>query len=519
MKFGYIPHGRKDFWEANGWGNHIYSYQASVYYLMEIDEWGRRFFHRGGLKTGSLAKENTTSYDKRENRHMRKHFGQMPEDGKMWVKESIEQDSNLVLEDKWKAIEFEMTYDVDQDPEGPPKETLDTSKKKGPDGIVFSVVDAPAPTTWHLRLEKDANQHAYQIVGSWMHFRAPQEMTPAPDGSWTFEVTLGLEGFEQFFFIEDGDFNRKIYPAVERSYKDMPAIGPHTGPKTPQFWQITGSPGDDMPQDDAGEPGDKYLVTFKWDNVKRVFWEKIGTGDGAPTDDGVYFVMGSWNCFDPKPMENKDGVYTMEAQLTRLGLEFQIKRGHDWSGPDDFQTIYPDVEEGFGNAFSAVGPLGVQASKFWNIEGSEGDVFNITLTRDLVDPSEITVTWSKVRNQAVGEVYDRFFMSGIFNGNTAEGYELTYDLSIKAFKVEVPIYVIPTAFNIVANKRLNLRIHPDKKDCSQIQQHEVKGPDTEWDGFNWLIGKSSADKARQGDTFVVKMELEGKRAITWKKKD
>merc|ERR1712003_452914 len=133
------------------------------------------------------------------------------------------------------------------------------------------------------------------------------------------------------------------------------------------------------------------------------------------------------------------------------------------------QAIYPDIETGFGNELSRVAPIGeFSAGKVWNIDGKEGDVFRIDLTRDPLDPTEISVTWVKTGSRPVGEVKDRYFMSGIFNGESAEGYEMKYDDQSKAYKAEIPMYIIPTPFNIVVNKKLNLRVHPDKKDCSQI---------------------------------------------------
>jgi hypothetical protein len=473
------------------------------------------------MKTGSLKSEFTTPYDKRESRHMRKWYGDMPEDGKCWTKELETVDGNAALEDKWKAIEFEMTYDADQDPAGPANAILDTKVKKGL-AAEFCVVEVQQPTTYHLGIDKDMSgaQHSYQIFGSWSHFKAPQEMTPSHDGSWSIEISLGVNGWEQFFLIQDGNFERQIYPAFERSYKDMPCVGPHKGPGKAQFWMINGSPADDMPQEDAGEPGDKYLITFKWDTVKKLTWEKVGTGSGSVEDDGSYFILGSWSCFDPLPMAKADGAFTFEAQLTRMKLEFQIQRGHDSSGPDGMQTVYPDIDAGFGNAQSRVAPIGeFGAGKYWSIDGKEGDVFLITLYRDPVDCSDISVTWKKTGTRPVADVRDRYFLSGIWNGFTSQGTEMSYDEGMKCYTAEVPIYIIPTSFNVVVNKNGGKRIHPDKKDCSQIQQHEVKGPDSEGDGFHWLIGKSQADKARQGDTFIVKLELETKRAVTWKKKD
>merc|ERR1740138_1874817 len=153
-----------------------------------------------------------------------------------------------------------------------------------------------------------------------------------------------------------------------------------------------------------------------------------------------------------------------------MKLEFQIQRGHDWSGADGLQTIYPDIEAGLGSAMSRVAPIGeFGAGKYWSIDGKEGDVFMISISRDPVDTSDISVTWVKTDTRPVKEIQDRYFLSGIWNGFTAQGTEMFYDEASKGYVAEVPIYIIPTSFNVVVNKNAGLRIHPDKKDCSQIQ--------------------------------------------------
>ncbi|CAE8661666.1 unnamed protein product, partial [Polarella glacialis] len=82
MKFDYRPHGRK----LHGFGYH--TLQLDAYYLMEIDPWGRRFYHRGGMRTGPMdtrkMNANAVHYDKIENRSLREKFGDLPPDGVSW---------------------------------------------------------------------------------------------------------------------------------------------------------------------------------------------------------------------------------------------------------------------------------------------------------------------------------------------------------------------------------------------------------------------------------------------------
>merc|ERR1712190_701851 len=135
--------------------------------------------------------------------------------------------------------------------------------KKGNENHQMVVMEGCQPSDHQLALQKDDGNHSYQIVGTWTAMKEAQLMTPSFDGGHTFEMTLGANQWEQFFLIQDGNWHKKIYPAFERSWKDMPCIGPHKGPVRPQYWLISGLPSDDLPEDDAGEPGDKYLITFK----------------------------------------------------------------------------------------------------------------------------------------------------------------------------------------------------------------------------------------------------------------
>jgi len=520
MKFDYKPMGRKLF------GIPYEKYSLDVYYLMEIDPWGRRFFHRGGMRAGSYSKEirntwsdNAKHYDKTENRHLRSHFGDMPPDGQpYWNRaEQVDQDPAKQLEDRWKAIEFEMTYDPDMDVDSAVN-VVETKHAKGNRDHTLVVLEKSQPNAWMVPNERDGQPHAYHILGTWTCMSVPEEMQPSYDGSYTYEITLGANGWEQFYLLQDGDWNRCIYPAFERSWKDMPCAGPtFKRPEKLQYWCINGSPSDDLPGDDAGEPGDKYLVTFRWDNVKRLTWEKLDA-KGPYEDTASYYITGSWTCWDlveiPRDPGNSN-AYVLEVQKTPLDLKFQILRNQD-----ELQRIYPDIEEGYGDAFSKVALDEYGKDKVWNIDGRDGDVFRVKLERDPADLCEVSLTWEPMGNKPVELIPNRYFIIGTFNGFGKDSMiEMFWNDLVKGYTVEVPLYAIPTEFVIVENKNMEKIIHPDKKDCSQIQAHEVKGPDSDHGGRNWHIGKSVADKARINDTFVVKMELEPKRIISWKKKE
>jgi len=522
MKFDFRPSGRKQC------GIGYESYDLDTYYLMEIDPWGRRFFHRGGMKAGKYTKEQKAKmndqifhYDKTENRSMREKFGDLPENGYWGAPKPEDLEKALVIstEDKWKALEFEMTYDEDGDEVGcNPTVTSEARSKRFPTQMNVVIEQVP-PMFSQLSMEKDSQQHSYQIVGTWNCMKEAQDMQQNADGSYTVEVTLGVNQWEQFFLIQDRDFSRKIYPAFERSWKDMPCIGPHKGPAQPQYWCINGVPSDDLPDDDAGEPGDKYIVTFRWDNVKKLTWEKAEGGDGLVKDDGKYYISGSWSCWDPVEL-TKDSMgwkHTIEVQKTPMLLQFSMGRNMD-----AMQCIYPDVDDGEkGDAFSKVCLNEYGRGKKWDItQGVDGDVFRITLERDPVDASDISVSWEKIESRPLKIPAPRYFLIGTFNnfGANEQFLEMTYNSEKKAFLCDITLTKVPTDFAIVQNKKLEECIHPDKAECSQIQAHQVLGPDDSGEGKSWQIGKSAADKAAEKSVFSIVLQFEPKLGVSWKKK-
>uniref|UniRef100_A0A7S1LW29 Hydroxymethylglutaryl-coenzyme A synthase C-terminal domain-containing protein n=1 Tax=Alexandrium catenella TaxID=2925 RepID=A0A7S1LW29_ALECA len=521
MKFDYKPHGRKLF------GVPVEMQQLDVYYLMEIDQWGRRFFHRGGMRAGAWTKEhkammsdNARHYDKTENRHLRQYYGDLPPDGAEYFKrpwEMLNQDAAQELEDKWRAIEFEMSYDYRQDDAA--EEVVSEKTAKGNPDQQLVVVSKGNLNSWMVRSENDGQPHAYHIVGTWTCMGQPEEMQYSPDGTYQFEVTLGANGWEQFYIVQDGDMNRPIWPAYERSYKDMPCIGPTYLQKPTKFWLINGNPPDDLPNDDFGEPGDKYLVSFKWDNLKRMTWKKVATKEETYVDTASYWLIGSWTCWDPIEIPKDNSAecrFSIEVQKTPLDLKFQILRNQD-----TLQRIYPEIEEGCGDAYSKIALNEFGTGKYWDIPSREGDTFNLVLQRDPNDLSEVSVSWTSLGSRPVQAIPNRYFLIGTSNNWAKDGVytEMYWNDQAKGYTCDVQLYAIPTEFIIIENKNQEMKFHPDKKDCSQIQAHEVKGPDNDHQGRNWHIGKSVADKARINDVFVVKLELEPKRSVTWKKKD
>merc|ERR1719221_1473114 len=95
---------------------------------MEIDPWGRRFYHRGGLSTAPLSEDKRLVVDKKEDRRMREHYGRLDEVDEESEKEGEEKkekkeekeekavaDAAADTDKKWKDIEFDMLYDEKDD--------------------------------------------------------------------------------------------------------------------------------------------------------------------------------------------------------------------------------------------------------------------------------------------------------------------------------------------------------------------------------------------------------------------
>merc|ERR1719503_9419 len=100
MKFDYYPKGRREN------GIDLTLYEKDVYYLMEIDKFGRRMYHRGGLMTGPLEEKYRLPADDAEERPMRDKYGPIPNKA---IKEDEQKKPSI--EDSRRALEYEMTFD------------------------------------------------------------------------------------------------------------------------------------------------------------------------------------------------------------------------------------------------------------------------------------------------------------------------------------------------------------------------------------------------------------------------
>lgn len=517
MKFNFTPEGRKKY-------SKLSTLQFDVYYLMEVDGWGRRFYHRGGLRAPPMDESNEMYVDKVEQRSMREKFGDAPEE---------ELEEPKPLEDIWKEIEYEMTYEAPDEPEFDIiEETYDKVNPLCKFVIVKEkedIVKKPQGKT----IENDGLPHTYQIIGTWTQRKKAEEMIEGKDDegtqTWSYTVTVGENCWEQFHLIQDNDWKKRIYPAAPKSWKGMPCVGP-----TPwgegHHWMLDGRDRRTVPECDKCRPGDKFKVTFKWPkgHVKDLAWDKVedettAAGDSpapslpqTPRDiRGKYYIAGSWSCFgfqEMTPDSRRDGLYSIQVQMTSLGLSFQIVRDEDWS-----QVVYPEVpEDDKGTVDSRVRQdedAKHSGGRNWVIEGGElGDIYQVDFFRNPLDYEDMKVQWAKVSHSEVKEPAPRYFYAGSSNGwglRDMDGHFTELQKSEKedgVYTVEVECKHDNEEFQIVVNKVWQKCIHPDTKETNSQTKHEVKGPDDQGQDLNWIIGKSVTDKYRRGDIFEVKLE-------------
>jgi len=498
MKFDYRPYGRSTF----GYGYE--TYELDAYYLMEIDPWGRRFYHRGGMRSGPVSRKiqnaNALNYDKVENRHTREHFGNLPPNGEAWEKQENKDEKELKdLEKKWREIEEEMTFDAIAD-----QEVVDDKVTRGRRLVVKEVGATTADSD-----DEDGAETTYQIIGTWTSMREAEPMTKNASGSFTYEVSLGANRWEMFYLIRNSKMSKKIYPAVHKSWKDMPCVGPHKGREPQTCWLLSGNPGYDLPREDEGMPGSRYEISFTPGTVKRLTWDKLEGEADSFVDRGKYFITGSWSCFEPEEMKTeRPGLYSIEVQKNAR-LKFQFLRNED-----KLQRIYPDLDlNAVGNLYSLVAPVGDSGhSRFWEIDGEDGDVFNISLLRNPSNLSDIQVSWEKVGRRPIEAVRTRYFLAGTPNSwGDGEVLEMRLSDSATAYTCKVAFESLPTKFQILENRDEDRRLYPNEKDSKGGGQ--VQGPGKAGREWCWTIDSSSA---QVGEIIVVELSREEPRSVTWR---
>merc|ERR1719491_2142590 len=130
-------------------------------------------------------------------------------------------------------------------------------------------------------------------------------------------------------------------------------------------------------------PGDKYLLTFRWKKLKELTWSKMDGETGA-VEPSSYHIAGTWMDFELvelKPDTSKrKGWYSMDVQMTSLGIEFKFVRNADYA-----QIIYPVPKKGerTGDMASDIQGPDALGTTNWRVQGGRlGGVYRISYYRD-----------------------------------------------------------------------------------------------------------------------------------------
>mmetsp|Transcript_70225 Transcript_70225/g.227363 ORF Transcript_70225/g.227363 Transcript_70225/m.227363 type:complete len:355 (+) Transcript_70225:1431-2495(+) len=155
---------------------------------------------------------------------------------------------------------------------------------------------------------------------------------------------------------------------------------------------------------DVGRPGDLYEVRLqikgKW---KAVVWDRIGSSDSGVADAGTYYLVASWQDWEPVPMEKSAstaGLYTLDVTLVGGRFDrhvrgaFQVVRNKD-----PYQTFVPGSGKAAVGKEDLVSGPGEDTGLCWQIEGEPGEAFRIEFHRTVDEKDDAkTVTWQKVQS-------------------------------------------------------------------------------------------------------------------------
>merc|ERR1740127_374592 len=150
------------------------------------------------MMTGPLPKEqqNVLDIEKSEGRKRRQEFGPIPDDA---VKPP-ELEEKQSTEDLWRQIEYEMRFDANAIAQMQEETVVKDRYADQQVHIIKPTIafhDVPS-------IDNDGKPHSYQIVGTWAKHQ-PVDMSYQPDGSYTFELALGENRWEQFHIIQDNN--------------------------------------------------------------------------------------------------------------------------------------------------------------------------------------------------------------------------------------------------------------------------------------------------------------------------
>jgi len=373
------------------------------------------------------------------------------------------------------------------------------------------------------------------IVGSWSLMDTAQQMRNEGLDQFSFTVTLGEHGFEWFQIWLDGERERILHPGVVKGLSTAKVQGPHHYCQVATFgWGIDTRPGqseDGRQCPDEGLPGDEFKVQLLTKGrFRSVTWERLGTRNvqrnGLPKTMGRYFIVGSWNDWQPEEMNLDDeaiGRFSIKAAMSAGKQRFQIIRNRDWR-----QLIYP--ESGDGDS-TVKGPDAAGHASYWSIEVQPSrnvvlvdlelwDEEDTLSERSRSAVSRMKVSWRGVRKQELTEqeVFERsrpsFFLVGSWDCFMRRT-KMRFDGLRQCYVGRVPVPVRGCEFfQILSNGDWNQILHPGNHeggmDASVVRGGGVRAYPS------WRIDADpEAQTRRQQQRFEVLLSTKGNFRVQW----
>jgi len=347
------------------------------------------------------------------------------------------------------------------------------------------------------------------LEGSFNGWGKGQKMTyNEENGTCSTAITLGDTRVEHFRINVNGYADAKIFPTQRGSLQPQSKIlGPGVAPPG-HYWVIDG-------REDGASQGTVYNVVFCYDmqtRQKRIYWEP--TIDEEALRNAAmsafhhrYFVVGSWNVFDPKEMQavigSEPGLFTVTLRIGNSGHEeFNFLR----DGKAD-EIIYPAHHRALSGDVPVRGPDGHGKGKYFGIIGDTGTSVMIQLQ---VWDGEITVTTDSSEKGMMtfrsipGNEGKAYFVVGEWNGGTPIPMFLKPRENIWTKTIRMPNFNASTRkgfpFHIVVDEDEKQAIHPEMPRADLFTSCAV-GPDADGAGLEWSI------VAEPGSSVVITLDM------------
>mmetsp|Transcript_94336 Transcript_94336/g.250533 ORF Transcript_94336/g.250533 Transcript_94336/m.250533 type:complete len:1041 (-) Transcript_94336:155-3277(-) len=268
----------------------------------------------------------------------------------------------------------------------------------------------------------------YYIAGSFNGWE-PQVMDKSSESVYTFTVTVGINRFETFQILLDGDSERVLHPRGAQGSTGSTVGGPSEAAEAAgMFWFIDGgafaapaltagtagsiADADSagaiaVPEAAGGKPGDKFEVSLSVAGKFRALtWKKVEDADADaikdPAVQGSYYVVGNWNEWRPQEMtadhDKNLGLFSLEVgplPMWATRLDFQVIRNKD--ATQVFHPQYGAIASEEWDEIEVEGPDAGGVGMTWCMKGRGGEHFKIEFQRVVEGGKESRrITWRKV---------------------------------------------------------------------------------------------------------------------------